>query len=87
MRPDQIGPYIRHFRRKAKISQGELAKRAGVSRNCIALLESQNARKRNVKIATLYAIFGALGFGVSVRLIKPQEEPTPTNIEEPTCPK
>lgn len=73
MRPDEIGNYVAAYRKRAKLSQTELAKRAGVSRNCVALLECGSKRYRNVTVGTLNKIFGALGFSVSVKLVKPTE--------------
>lgn len=71
MHPDKIGNYMALLRKRAKLSQTELAKRAGVSRNCVALIEGGRPNHRNVTIGTLSKIFGALGFAVSVKLVKP----------------
>ncbi len=48
-------------------SQSDLAKRAGVSRNCIALIESRNARA-NSTLETLKLIFGAFGLEMEIKL-------------------
>jgi transcriptional regulator with XRE-family HTH domain len=48
-------------------SQTELAERAGVSRNCIALIESRNERA-NSKVETLVKIFGAFDLEVKFEI-------------------
>ncbi len=48
-------------------SQTELAERAGLSRNCIALIESKSERA-NSKVETLVKIFGAFDLDVKFEI-------------------
>ena len=59
MTTDEIAAVVLSLRISRGWSQTELATRAGVSRNCIAMIESRNERA-NSTIETLDKIFGAL---------------------------
>lgn len=59
---------IRWARQDENLSQGELARRVGVTRQQISLLESQGG---NVTLATLSKIARALGREVSVEFVAP----------------
>lgn len=54
-----IGESVRLLRLRARLSQAALAKKAGVSRNTIGLLERDEL---NVTIGTLSKVCDALGF-------------------------
>lgn len=60
-----LGETIRTIRKRSKMSQGALAKKAGVSRNTVSLLERNNL---NVTIGTVSAICAALDFSVDISL-------------------
>lgn len=60
-----IGESIKIIRRRAKMSQAQLAKRAGMSRANISLIE----RNSNPTIGSLIAIGEALGFAIDIKLV------------------
>jgi len=67
-----VSPVIISLRSSRGWSQSELAQRAGVTRNCIALIESKNKRA-NSTIETLESIFGAFDLEVELKFSpKPQ---------------
>jgi predicted RNase H-like HicB family nuclease/DNA-binding XRE family transcriptional regulator len=59
---------IRWARQDANLSQGELAKRVGVSRQQISLLEAQGG---NVTVGTLLKVASALGQELDVSFVAP----------------
>jgi transcriptional regulator with XRE-family HTH domain len=58
MKTSEIAAVIMSLRASRGWSQSELAKRAGLSRNCIALIESESERA-NSTLSTLQKIFKA----------------------------
>jgi membrane-bound metal-dependent hydrolase YbcI (DUF457 family)/transcriptional regulator with XRE-family HTH domain len=73
---NEIAAVIVALRASRGWSQTDLATRAGVSRNCIALIESRSARANNT-IATLESIFAAFDLTLDfvVRPRKKSEKP------------
>jgi transcriptional regulator with XRE-family HTH domain len=71
MLPSELAAVITSLRASRGWSQCDLAKRAGVSRNCIALLES-NSERSNSKIETLQSIFGAFDLELKIEF-KPKK--------------
>ena len=75
MLPVRIGPQLavrlqlRWARQDAGISQGQLARLVGVSRQQISLLESPDA---NLTLRTLEKVASALGLTVDVTLVAPE---------------
>ncbi len=74
MKIEELSAVIVSLRSSRSWSQTELAKRAGVSRNCIALIESQNERA-NSTIETLVSIFGAFDLDIKFE-VKPRNTPS-----------
>lgn len=64
---NEIAPVIISLRSARGWSQTELAQRAGVSRNCITLIESRSARANNT-LTTLEAIFGAFDLLIDLQV-------------------
>lgn len=64
---NEIAPVIMSLRAARGWSQTELARRAGVSRNCISLIESRSARANNT-LATLETIFGAFDLTIDLQV-------------------
>jgi transcriptional regulator with XRE-family HTH domain len=62
--PDTIGTLIRNEREAIGVSQTELAKVAGISRNGLAIIE----RGGNAQLETLQAIAKALGLELHIKL-------------------
>ena len=60
---------LRWARLEAGISQGQLARRVGVSRQQISLLESPDA---NLTLRTLDRVASALGLAVDITLVTPE---------------
>ena len=65
MTANELAAVIISLRASRGWSQTDLATRAGVSRNCIALIESRNDRA-NSTLETLEAIFGALALELEI---------------------
>lgn len=65
-----IGEGIRVIRKRAGLTQSELARRAGVSRNAVSMVENDTS---NSTLNTLIAICEALGYGLTVKFV-PHEE-------------
>lgn len=63
----QIAHLISHLRSKARISQVELAKRAGVSQPMIARLEKGDHR-RTPTFDTIFKILNVLGYTMSINV-------------------
>ena len=63
MKPSELAAVIMSLRASRGWSQGELAKRAGLSRNCIALIEAESERA-NSTISTLQSIFNAFDLDI-----------------------
>lgn len=57
---------IRKLRRDRNMSQSELAKKAGISRGYLVMLE--NGRQENVTVKVLVAVAEALGTNVAALL-------------------
>ena len=72
-----VGPSIKNFRKKKKVTQGDLAKWLGVSRQAVSMWE---ADKRELKATTLNKI--AKMFGVSVDEILRTTHVSETKEEE-----
>ena len=70
MIPETVRDVILALRLAKGWSQTELAKRAGLSRNAIALIETGAKRGRNPTISTLNAIFNALGVDIEIHLAR-----------------
>lgn len=60
---------IRWAREDAGISQGQLAKRVGVTRQAINQLESPDA---NLRLSTLEKVADALGLALNIELVRPE---------------
>ncbi len=60
-----IGGLVREARRRAGISQSELARRLKVPRSAVCRLENRAA---NVRVSTLARIAEALGFKLTIRI-------------------
>ena len=60
-----FGEIIYTLRKRQKLSQGALAKKAGVARNTVSLIERSDT---NVKLSTMIAVCRALGFDFAVKL-------------------
>ena len=69
MTPETIGDVIVALRTARGWSQTELAKRAGVGRNNIAMIET-NMASRNPTLATLRAIFNALDVDIEIEIVR-----------------
>ena len=63
MKPSELAAVIMSLRASRGWSQGELAKRSGLSRNCIALIEAESERA-NSTISTLQSIFNAFDLDI-----------------------
>lgn len=63
MKTSELAAVIMSLRSSRGWSQSELARRAGLSRNCIALIESESERA-NSTISTLQAIFNAFDLDI-----------------------
>jgi transcriptional regulator with XRE-family HTH domain len=63
MKLSELSAVIMSLRASRGWSQSELAKRAGLSRNCIALIEAESERA-NSTISTLQAIFNAFDLDI-----------------------
>lgn len=61
----EIGTLVREARRRAGISQSELARRLKVPRSAVCRLEN---RAVNVRLSTLARIAEALGFKLAIRI-------------------
>ncbi len=72
MKPSELSAVIISLRASRGWSQSELAKRAGVSRNYIALIEAQSERA-NSTISTLQSIFSAFNLDIKFEF-KPKEK-------------
>ena len=70
MTPETIRDVILALRLAKGWSQTELAKRAGLSRNAIALIETNAKRGQNPRISTLLAIFNALGVDIEIHITR-----------------
>ena len=66
MLPDTIGVLIRTAREQQGLSQDQVAKAAGISRNGLAIIE----RGGNAQIETLTAIAKALGLRLDVKMVR-----------------
>jgi transcriptional regulator with XRE-family HTH domain len=66
-----VGEVIGIMRRRAGLSQLQLAEKANVSRNEISLLECDST---NYTVATLWAVADALGMRAEFRLCKREEK-------------
>jgi transcriptional regulator with XRE-family HTH domain len=63
MKTSEIAAVIMSLRASRGWSQSELAKRAGLSRNCIALIEAESERA-NSTLSTLQKIFNAFDLDI-----------------------
>jgi transcriptional regulator with XRE-family HTH domain len=61
----EIGPFLRDARRRAKLSQEQLAQPLGMSRATISALES--GRCEEIGFAKLAALFDILGLEIVIR--------------------
>jgi transcriptional regulator with XRE-family HTH domain len=59
-----LGESIRIIRRRAKMSQAQLARKSGLSRGAISLLE----RNGNATLGTLIKVGEVLGFAIDIQL-------------------
>lgn len=71
-----LGETVKLLRNRNRLSQAELAKLAGVSRNCISLLEND---KSNVTFGTIVSIFAAFNIDVEIKL---QPDDSSNGIDE-----
>lgn len=75
----RIGRKIRKIRIRRKLSQCEVARRAGISNAMVWMIESG---RRGFTVDTLVAIAGAIGVRPSLflgkRMLTPEEEPCRT---------
>jgi transcriptional regulator with XRE-family HTH domain len=58
---ERLGERVRSLRRRRKLSQHELAERAGVGRATIARIEASDEKRLNVTLRTMSSIAEALG--------------------------
>lgn len=80
MKTSEIHAVIVALRASRNWSQTELAQRAGVSRNCIALIESESERA-NSTVRTLQKIFGAFDLDIKFEF---REKRAPAKREQQT---
>lgn len=66
----RVGRYFRQARRKAKLTQQELAARAGMLQPFIARLENEES---NVSLDTMTRVADALGCHLTVTLVEPKK--------------
>lgn len=83
MKPSELSAVIVSLRASRGWSQSELAKRAGLSRNCIALIEAESERA-NSTLSTLQNIFGAFGLDIKIEF---RPKTAPNNGLQPTTPE
>ncbi len=74
--PQQLGSLIRRARKKRKLSQTELASRAGVRQETISLIETGNPA---AKLETILAVLAALELELQVTT---RGKATAANIED-----
>jgi transcriptional regulator with XRE-family HTH domain len=67
MHPDRIGRVVRVLRLKAGMTQAAVARRAGVSRQTVSLIERGEARRLTLR--RIEAVLGALGARADLRLL------------------
>lgn len=60
-----LGENLATLRKMQRLTQANLAELAGVSRNCISLIERE---KGNPKMVTLIKIFYALGYTATLKI-------------------
>ena len=65
--------FFAYARRQAGMTQAQLAKKAGVSRNYIGMIEHGGA---NVTYSTLVKVAGALGYKMTVNLYPKEGDET-----------
>lgn len=63
MKTSELSAVIMSLRSSRGWSQSELARRAGLSRNCIALIESESERA-NSTLSTLQSIFNSFDLDI-----------------------
>jgi transcriptional regulator with XRE-family HTH domain len=80
MKPSELSAVIVSLRASRGWSQSELAKRAGLSRNCIAIIESESERA-NSTLSTLQNIFNAFGLDIKIEF---RPNTAPNNGLQPT---
>ena len=73
MKPSELSAVIVSLRASRGWSQSELAKRAGLSRNCIALIEAESERA-NSTLSTLQNIFSAFDLDIKIEF-RPKTAP------------
>lgn len=55
-----MGYKVKEFREKRNMSQEELERRSGISRQTISAIENERVRAEDVKVGTLMALASAL---------------------------
>jgi len=81
MKTSELAAVIMSLRAARGWSQSELAKRAGLSRNCITLIESESERA-NSTLSTLQNIFGAFDLDIKIEF---RPKATPNKVLQPTA--
>jgi transcriptional regulator with XRE-family HTH domain len=61
----ELGERIKTLRKERKLSQEELAKRAGISRNTLSKLE--NGYIANISIVTFEKVLNILGYRIDIK--------------------
>ncbi len=61
----ELGSRVKSLRKERKISQEELAKTVGISRNTLSKLE--NGYIANISIVTLDRVLNALGYQIDIK--------------------
>jgi len=65
----ELGERIKTLRKERKLSQEELAKRAGISRNTLSKLE--NGYIANISIVTFEKVLNILGYQIDIKQNNP----------------
>jgi transcriptional regulator with XRE-family HTH domain len=65
----ELGERIKTLRKERKLSQEELAKRAGISRNTLSKLE--NGYIANISIVTFEKVLNILGYRIDIKQNNP----------------
>ena len=65
----ELGERIKTLRKERKLSQEELAKRAGISRNTLSKLE--NGYVANISIVTFEKVLNILGYQIDIKRNNP----------------
>ena len=69
MYPEHIGKVIKKLRHEAHLTQAQLAEKTNMGRANLAMIE----QGRNLStLQTICRIFNTLGYGVKVKLVKPE---------------